>query len=74
MGEKDGRAAINARAVSANRLDGGAGGRRAGRTGAEHQGSSARPGDSEVYSPANLRAVLIGNHHTAQPSHFAPVL
>src|SRR5690606_29399262 len=32
------------------------------------------PPDSEVHSPANLRAVSVGNHHMAAPSHFAPVL
>jgi hypothetical protein len=29
---------------------------------------------SEVYSPANLSAVLIGNCPTASPSHFRPVV
>jgi len=30
--------------------------------------------DSELYNPANLRAVLIGNDHLAPPNLFAPVL
>jgi len=30
--------------------------------------------DSEVYSAANLRAISVGNHHMAAPSHFCPAL
>lgn len=30
--------------------------------------------DSELYSPANPRAILIGNSPAASPSHFVPVL
>ena len=28
------------------------------------------PADSEVHSPANSRAILIGNDHVAEASHF----